>query len=222
MKVRSSYPVEMSAILLIGIFLLSCFFSHYVFDVPLHEAEHRETIYFGMFLIGIAVVLATLVVWEELLFHVRLKRIADDGVLFRNNPNKLLIQICIYLCIPIIYAYVYLNYKVDHLFFIIWLAACMGVPVINKLKSSIENYHDFLKFTPTEIEYKNNEKTGLFLISQISSIRILKNQQTMTEKLEITYNGDIVIIDLNEMELEGFFDPIEHYIEDHYTSLLKA
>jgi len=220
MNVRSSYPIEMSLILLTGIFLFSCFFSYTLFDVPFHEAEKRETIYFGMFLIGIAVILATLVLWDEILFHVTLTSIEDDGLLFRNNQYKLLFQIFIYLGIPSIFGYVYINYEINHLYFILWLVVCMGLPLIKKIKSGIENYYDFLKLTHSGIEYKNNEKGGRFPIEQLESIRIIKNKETMTEKIELKTNIDTIIIDLNEMELDDFFGPIEDYINAHYQKLI--
>ncbi|MDB5271821.1 MAG: putative heavy metal rane efflux protein [Chitinophagaceae bacterium] len=222
MKVRSSYPVEFTAIVLISIFLLSAVFTHYMFDFSSDDAAERESIYFGMGWAGLAVILVTFIVWDELLFHVKLKKAPEDVILFRNSPNKLIIQIILYLGIPAICIFIYFNYKINTIYFVLWAAACLVIPLIKKISSGINNYNDFLLFSPAKIEYKNNKKTGTFPISDITFLKIIKNEAIWSEKLEIGTKETSVIIDLNEMELEEFFEYIELYIHDHYAHLLKS
>src|SRR6266581_2983126 len=95
--IRSTYPLDFSIGLLMLIFAMACLLSHQIFDVPLHQMNESEGIYFGMFLASVPVVIMVIIVWEEILFPVRIKEI-DDELIFRNHRTKLRLQILIYCC----------------------------------------------------------------------------------------------------------------------------
>ena len=215
--VRKSLPLELSVGLLLLIFSLSFLLAGQIF------AEHNEgkNLYVGMLLVSIAVIIMVIVLWEELLFPVKVK--PEQGeVVFRNHRTKLKIQVLIYFTIPVIFAFIYLNYEVNHIRFIIWTAIGTILPVAAKLISGIKNYNDFLKLTETVIEYKNNEKVGSFEVKQVQHITLIKDERNVLHKLQLSLaNSNSVIIDLDEMELDAFCDTIDQYISIHYKSLIK-
>ncbi|HTJ49706.1 MAG TPA: hypothetical protein VL443_09655 [Cyclobacteriaceae bacterium] len=215
--VRKSLPLELSVGLLLLIFSLSFLLSGQIF------AEHNEgkNLYVGMLLVSIAVIIMVIVLWEELLFPVKVK--PEQGeVVFRNHRTKLKIQVLIYFTIPVIFAFIYFNYEVNHIRFIIWTAIGTILPVAAKLISGIKNYNDFLKLTETVIEYKNNEKVGSFEVKQVQHITLIKDERNVLHKLQLSLaNSNSVIIDLDEMELDAFCDTIDQYITIHYKSLIK-
>ena len=157
--IRATYPPELNVLLIILVFILTAFFSHHIFDVPFHEAEHRKAAYWGMFLIGIAAILVMLIVWEEILFPIKITEL-PNGIILSNHRLKLKIQLLLYLGIPAIFGFIYLRYDLNNIHFFLWFGVCMAIPVLTKLFSGIKNYNDFLMLTNTEIEYKNNDKEG--------------------------------------------------------------
>jgi hypothetical protein len=218
--IRSTYPLDFSIGLLMLIFAMACLLSHQIFDVPLHEMNESEGIYFGMFLASVPVVIMVIIVWEEILFPVRVKEI-DDELIFRNHRTKLRLQILIYCCIPAILVFIYLEYEVNHVRFFIWSAVCMVPPIVEKIISGVNNYNDFLRFTDSEIEYKNNEKIGVFDIKNIQKITIKRDDRKIIEKIELLfYTGNPVTIDLDEMELDEFYDSIESSLSEKYARLM--
>jgi hypothetical protein len=220
--IRSTYPAEFSIGILILIFGIAGLLSHQIFDSSFYGPDEEESVYFGMFMVSIAVVIMVLIMWEEILFPISLKEV-DGGMMFRNHRTKLKVQLLIYLSIPAIFTFIYLEYEVNHIRFWIWAAVCMVPPVLEKIFSGINNYNDFLRLTNEFIEYKNNEKEGVYEIKTVESIQILNDERNIIEKLKVTFkNSETLIIDLDEMELEDFYYAIDHYIKTHYPHLLKA
>jgi len=220
--IRPTYPLEFSIGLLLLIFVLSFFLSYQIFDVPQHDLPEDASIYFGMFLVSSAVIIMLLVLWEEFLFPVKVKPTVDGGVMFRNHRKKLIKQILIYCAIPVIFGFIYFEYKINHVRFIIWAAICVITPVAGKLISGINNYNDFLKLTNDTIEFKNNEKVGIFELKNLHRIVLVKDDRNVLHKIQLVKtDGKEVIIDLDEMELEAFIDSIGKFITHHYKDLLK-
>lgn len=218
--IRSTYPLDFSIGLLMLIFAMACLLSHQIFDVPIHQMNESEGIYFGMFLASIPVVIMVIIVWEEILFPVKVKEL-DDALVFRNHRTKLRLQILIYCCIPAILGFIYWEYEVNHIRFFIWSAVCMVPPIAEKIISGVNNYNDFLKFTDKEIEYKNNEKIGLFDIKNIQKIIIKRDDRQIIQKIELLfYTGNPITIDLDEMELDEFYDSIESSLSEKYARLM--
>jgi hypothetical protein len=220
-SMRPAYSIEFSIGILLAIFAISYVLSHQIFDVPIHRLHKNTNVYFGMCLVAIAVVVMVMITWEELLFSIKIKEV-NGGMVFRNHRTKLLIQLLIYCSIPAIFAYIYFNYDIKPVRFFIWAAICLLAPVIEKIISGINNYNDFLILTDKEIEYKNNEKEGVFNIENIQNITIIKDDRNIIEKIQLLLtNNDNVTIDLDEMELDAYYDFINKYITTHYTLLLK-
>jgi hypothetical protein len=220
--IRSTYPIEFSVGLLILIFVLSFFLSSQLFYVHWRELMDGTNVYAGMFLISAAVIIMVLILWEEFLFPIRVKP-SDDGLVFHNHRTKLNAQLLIYLLIPaiFIFVYYYLPDRINIVRFIIWAAICTGMPVVVRLASGIKNYNDFLKLTNTLIEYKNNQKTGIFYIKDILRIVPVRDEKQLLHKVEVvTAQHGAVIIDLDEMELEAFLGAIDQFIKTHYASLM--
>jgi glutaredoxin-related protein len=162
-----------------------------------------------------------LILWEEILFPIKIKS-EDGGVVFRNHRTKLNNQVLIYLAIPAIFIFVYLEYAVNHVYFFVWAAVCIISPVAGKIISGIKNYNDFLKLTDQKIEYKNNRETGVFALKDISGIKLIKDESKVLHKVELVLAGNKqVMIDLDEMELDAFYVAINEYISVHYKGLLK-
>jgi len=219
--IRPVYPKEFSIGLLLLIFVTACFLAHQIFVVPIHDLKENKDIYVGMVLVSIAVIIMILIMWEEILFPIRLKEI-EGGIIFRNRQRKLRIQVIMYCCIPVIFIYVYFQYEVKLVRFIAWAAVCMLPPVMDKIISGVNNYEDFLKLTNTSVEYKNNEKEGRFPIEDIMTITIVKDDRNVISKLQLLLkNTSIVTIDLDEMELEVFYDSINMFLSTKYKDLLK-
>jgi hypothetical protein len=218
--IRPRYPVEFSVGLLLLIFGLSLFFSHEIFRIP--GVHPDERMYFGMFLVSSSIIIMLLVLWEEFLFPVSVKPI-EKGLVFRNHRNKLKTQALIYIIIPVIFVFIYLNYKVNIVPFIVCASICILVPVLGKLLSGIKNYNDFLKLTKESIEYKNNTKIGFFLITDIQHITLIKDVRNVLHKIQLlTASNNEVTIDLDEMELEEYYHSINKFISVYYKNLLKG
>ncbi len=218
--IRPTYPIEFSIGVLLLIFVISGFLSHQIFDTPFHELNQTTSVYFGMFLVALAVIIMVLIIWEEILFPIRVKEVNGEMV-FRNHRKKLLVQLIIYCTIPAIFTFIYLNYEINLVRFIVWASVCTISPVIEKIVSGINNYNDFLLLSETIIQYKNNEKEGSFELKNIEKIEIITDDRNIIEKiLLVLKNNNQVIIDLDEMELDAFFGYIHKFITTHYQHLL--
>ena len=219
--VRPAYPIEVSVLMLCAIFLYTWFCSHQIFDGRLQYAEHRKIAYVGMLLVGIAVVIATLVVWEELLFPVRIKH-HEDTLKVRNHRRKLQIQVLLYLTIPMIFSVIYFTFKINLFHYLLWAAPCILIPIVVRLFSGIKNYNDYLMLSSSEIEYKNNEKEGKFPLAKVEYIRVIKDSHNTLSKLKLGVNNSEVTIDLDEMELDAFYGTIQEFVQRTYKNILKA
>jgi hypothetical protein len=219
--IRPTYPVEFSVGLLLLIFALSSFLSLDIFAVRWHDIKEGNAPVFGMALAGAAIVIMVLIVWEEFLFPVHIKP-TQDKVIFKNHNTKLITQVLIYCAIPIIVIFIFLNYAVSYLSFFIWASLCLIPPVVGKLISGIKNYNDFLKLTNDTIAYKNNEKEGILPVAEIREIVLIKDEKSILHKIQVLMlNNHEVIIDLDEMELEAYYQTINEFIKDHYKALVK-
>jgi hypothetical protein len=219
--IRPTYPKEVSIGVLLLIFIFSYLLSHQIFDVRVHELKENKHVYYGMFLVSVAVVTMVLIMWEEILFPIKIKEI-DGGMIFRNHRTKLKAQLLIYCTIPAIFIFIYYEYEVNHIRFLIWAAVCMIPPVIEKIVSGINNYNDFLKLTDKKIVYKNNEKVGEFKLKDIQHLTIVKDARQVIHKIQLAFkNNEEVTIDLDEMELDDFYSSINAFITTHYHHLLN-
>jgi hypothetical protein len=219
--IRSTYPAGFSIGVLLLIFIIATFLSHQIFEVPIHDLDQNINVYYGMFLVGVAVIIMTLIMWEEILFPIKLKAV-DGGLVFRNHRTKLKAQVLIYFSIPAIFTFIYFEYEVNHIRFFLWAAACMIPPVIEKIFSGLNNYNDYLQLTSEKIEYKNNEKVGSFKLKDLQSIAVINDERNIIQKIQLIHKNDAeVIIDLDEMELEAFYSSISKYITTNYKHLLK-
>jgi hypothetical protein len=215
--IRPTYPAEFSIGVLLLVFAISFLVSHQIFAVPFHGLEENQHVYFGMFLVATAVTIMILIMWEEILFPIKVKQV-EGGMVFRNHRKKLQAQSLIYLAIPTIFVFIYFEFEVNHFRFFIWAAVCMILPLLEKIVSGINNYNDFLKLTTYKIEYKNNEKVGNFEMKTIKNISVDKDER----KIQLVFtNNDSTTIDLDEMELDDFFESIYKFVTTHYTHLLK-
>jgi hypothetical protein len=220
--IRGTYPIGFSIGVLILIFTVSCFLSQQIFKVPYSELSENPEIYFGMFLASIAIIIMILIIWEEILFPIRLKEV-EGGKVFRNHNSKLYTQLLIFCSIPTIFVFLYFEYEVNTVRFFIWASICTFAPVLEKIFSGINNYNDFLKLTDEYVEFRNNEKQGKFPVKDIKSIVLLKDEEDVHHKINlILTSNENVMIDLDEMELEAFYYHIYVFINDHYKHLLKA
>lgn len=219
--VRKTYPLEFSVGLLLLIFITSCFLAQQIFVVSIYDVKDSHSDFLGILLISFAVILMILIIWEEILFPIRVKEV-KGGILFSNRKKKLKVQLLMYTCIPLIFAYVYLTYEVKLIRFILWAAVCISAPILEKLVSGIKNFNDFLLLTDDHIEYKNNEKEGRFNISDIKHITILTEERLVSKKmlLEFTDNTSITI-DLDEMEVDEYYNTIDKFVNKHYEHLVK-
>lgn len=218
--IRPTYPREFSIGLLILIFAIAFFLSGQIFEIPKSQAGDQNQ-FIGMFLIAIAVVIIALILWEEFLFPIKIN-LKKGEITFRNHRTKLKIQAFAYLAIPFIFAVIYFNFEVNTIRFYIWSALCIVIPVAGKLISGINNYNDFLKFTDHTIAYKNNTKAGTYLINTLTEINLIKDQRNVLHKIELIFaQEENVTIDLDEMELEAYYESIDKYLHEHYSSLLR-
>lgn len=219
--IRPTYPKEFSIGLLLLIFVIACFLSLQIFVVPIHDLNENKDVYVGMLLASFAVIIMVLIMWEEILFPIKLKEI-PGGIEFRNHKSKLRVQIMMYCCIPVIFIFIYLNFEIKFFRFLFWAIVCMVPPVLEKIVSGINNLQDFLQLTVEKIHYKNNEKEGDFKTSDIIQISILSEDKSLINKIELFFkDGSSVIIDIDEMELEAFYVFIYKFIVTNYKHLLK-
>jgi len=219
--IRPTYSAEFSVGLLLLIFIFLGFLSHQIFDVSIHDIKKDHNHYVGMFLASTAAIIMVLIVWEEILFPVKIK-VVDGGLLFRNHRTKLIVQLAMYCSIPLILTYIYFEYDVNHVRFFVWGGICMIMPIAEKLLSGVNNYKDFLKLTSKKIEYRNNDKVGIFDLEDIDHISLIRDEKNFMRKIQLFFkNNSSLIIDLDEMELEAFYDSIHKYITIRYKHLLK-
>jgi len=217
--IRPTYPKEFSIGILLLIFVLSSFLSFEIFAVRWQEILEGSSPTFGMLLSGLAVVLMALILWEEFLFPVRFKP-TENEIVFRNHSTKLQTQILIYCVIPVIVGFIYWNYEVATIPFLIWAAICLISPVAGKLASGVRNYNDFLKLTSDTIEFKNNEKEGVLHVNDIQEIILIKDEVNVLHKVQVQMlNNSQVMIDLDEMELDEYCHTIEKFVTGHYTQV---
>ncbi len=217
--IRPRYPLELSVGLLILIFALSFFLSGQLFQAHANESNN---VYLGMFLVSTATVIMLLVLWEEFLFPIHIKP-TDEGAVFRNHRNKLKTQLLIYLIIPVIFVFIYTEYEVALIRFIIWSSICVVLPVAGKLISGIRNYNDFLSLTNDTIEYKNNEDVGKISVSDVQEIVLVRDKDNILHKMQLTLrNGKDVLIDIDEMELDAYCMAIDQFAIGHYKNLVKV
>ena len=216
--IRPTYPMEFSIGILLLIFVLSLFLSHQIFEV---SGNSERNLYIPAVLVSSAVIIMLLVLWEEFLFPVHIKAEAG-GFVFRNHRSKLRKQLLIYLVIPVIFVFLYMEYEVNLIRFIAWAAVCIIAPVAGKLISGIKNYNDFLKLSPASIEYKNNEKEGRFELTTLQQILLIKDERNILHKVQLVLKDNTnVTIDLDEMEIEDFYNSINSFITTHYKTLVK-
>jgi hypothetical protein len=219
--IRSTYPKEVSIGLLLLVFVITAFLSHQIFEGPVSLLNKGKNTYLGAVMIGSAVVIMMLVLWEEFLFPIHVK-LEGDEIVFRNHRTKLKKQALIFLMIPLIFSAVYILYAVNVLGFIVWAGICIVSPVAGKLISGIKNYNDFLKLTDDTIAYKNNEKKGVYELKQVQQIVLVKDETKVLHKIQLVLiNGQSVLIDLDEMEIEAFYASIDEYLSTHYKGLVK-
>jgi len=219
--IRPTFPMPLTILLVILIFIVTGIFSRHIFDIQFQHAEERRAALLGMFLIGVACTLVMLILWEEILFPIKIKEL-DNGIKMSNHKLKLRVQVLLYLGIPLIFGFIYLNYHLNGIEFYIWFAACMAIPLVTKLLSGINNYNDFLRLTSTEIEYKNNEKEGSYSLDTVKYIRIVKDKHDFLSKIIVGLNNSTELtIDVDEMELEAYYEAITKFITENYQPLLK-
>lgn len=215
--IRPSYPTEITIGLLLLIFVLSFFLSSQLFTIPWTDLRQGVDVYMAMLFVSCSVVAMILIIWEELLFPIKVVQV-ERGMIFRNHPNKLLTQLLLYISIPIIFSLVYIFYEVKTVRFLVWAAICGGVPIVVKLISGVNNYWDFLTLTQDFIAYKDNAKEGTFSLTDIQGLEMIKDDTDALIKLKVKLNNtETVVIDLDAMELEDFYDTIEEYLISNYT-----
>jgi hypothetical protein len=219
--IRKTYPIEFSVGLLLLIFMISFFLSSQIFDVSWRDMIKGETVnaYVGMGLISFSVIVVVLILWEDFLFPVKVKP-GKDGVIFRHHRTKLKTELLIYCLIPAIYVFVYLNFEIREVRFFIWAAICVIVPIV-KLSSGINNYNDFLRLADGAIEYRNNEKAGVFQLTDIQKIKLMRDEGKVLHKLEIISKNNSTIIDLDEMELDAFLGSIDQFMKANYGKVIS-
>ncbi len=217
--IRPTYPKEVSIGLLLLIFVISFLLSSQLFAASVKKLDAEA--YVGMMLVSVAVIIMVVVLWEEFLFPIHAKLVAG-GLNLRNHRNKLKKQLLIYLVIPFIFVFIFMNHEVNHVRFFIWAGICIVFPIVGKLFSGLKNYNDFLTLTNTYIEYRNNEKVGKFGLHEIQGLSLVKDERNILHKVQLSLgNGTLIMIDLDEMELEAFYDSIDQFIAVNYKSLVK-
>ncbi len=218
--IRKTYPLELSIGVLILIFGLSFFLSAQIFEVTFREILDGTPALFGMFLVSCAVLVMVLILWEEFLFPIRI-RPSEKGVEFKNHRNKLRTQLLIYLAIPVIYVFVYIEYEVSIVRFLIGALINIAAPVVGRLSPGLKNYNDFLKLTNDAIVFKNNEKAAKLPLKMIQHITLVKDQRGVLHKLVVAMDGREVVIDIDEMELEAYYSAIDRFVTLHYPELVR-
>ncbi|MGE0588930.1 MAG: heavy metal transporter [Cyclobacteriaceae bacterium] len=219
--VRRTYRRDVSFGLMVIVFAVVFFLAGQLFEKHQPNVNGLINLDLAKGLISLAVIVMVLIVWEEILFHVHIKPV-EDGLIFRNHGTKLKVQAMFYLIIPVIIVFVYLNFNVNTFRFFGWALVVAGLPVVGKLMSGIKNYNDFLKLTGSAIQYKNNELEGTYQLAEIKQIHLVKDKRDVLHKMKVELTGgNTVTIDLDEMELEDFYESINEYIVEHYALLLK-
>ena len=219
--IRKTYPRDFSIGVLIIIFTCVFFLAGQLFEKHQPNLSDYLNMYVAYFLVSLAVLVMILILWEEILFPVTIKP-EGDGLIFRNHRTKLKIQALFFLSIPAIIVFLFLNYEINTFRFFGWAAVNTGLPILGKLISGINNYNDFLTLTSSYIEYKNNELEGKFEVSDIQSMHINKDDKGLHQKLVLEFkSSESVTIDMDEMELEDFYESVDEYITENYKSLLK-
>jgi hypothetical protein len=220
--VRHSYPRELSIGLLLLVFVVTFFLSGGIFEKNQHNLNGSISIYFGEFLVSGSAVILTIILWEEVLFPVKVKPAEGNGAIFRTHRTKLLIQTLIYLTIPCIVVYIYITYYIIPFRFFPWAIVSIVAPVAGKLVSGIKNYNDFLTLTKSRIEYKNNQEVGAFELAEVKSIILIKDETDVLHKIQLELiDHKTITIDLDEMELEAYYEEIDKFITVNYKTLLK-
>ena len=218
--IRRAYRRDISFGVMVIIFAVVYFLAGQLFETSQSHLSGYVNLTLGKFLVCIVVQVMVFILWEEILFHVHIKPI-EDGLVFRNHETKLKFQILIYLMIPAIITFLYLTYEVSAFRFFSWAAVCAILPVAAKLRTGITNYNDFLKLTGKVIEYKNNRQQGTFPVPDIQRIHLIKDHGNVLHKVSVYLkSGNSVTIDLDEMELEDFYEAINEYIVENYSLLL--
>jgi hypothetical protein len=218
--IQTSYPAEINIIILFSLFLISCFFSYELFDVRFHNPDHLKNAALGMVLVGVATVLMVLILWEEILFKAKAKEISG-GLVFKNQRKKLKAQIFIFAFIPVIFGFIYLEYDLNLLHFIIWSTVCMVIPAIEIIIAGINNHKNYLTLTNRMIQYKNNNREGSFETKNVRNITLIKDEKSFIKKIQVLFtNNNKVIIDIDEMHLHAFCDPIYKFMKTNYKDLL--
>lgn len=219
--IRPAYPLEFTIGLLLLILVLSSFICIEIFAVQWHEVLNGGAPVTGMLLAGLAVVIMSLILWEEFLFPVHI-RSSNDRIIFRNHFTKLRTQVLIYCMIPVIVGILYFGYEIRFLPFTIWAGICLVAPVAGKLISGIKNYNDFLEINNDAIAYKNNEKEGVFPVRDIREILLVRDEENVLHKIRLFMTDDRqLMIDLDEMELEAYYQTIDQFIQGHFAAMLK-
>ncbi len=220
---KLQHPVqrtELDIVVISVIFLVAFFLSNPIFNLSYRDPVERNIAYTGMLLIGIAAMLVTLIVWENLLFSVQLKKV-EGGVRVSNHTRKNVIQALLYAAVLVIFLVVFLFYPVHQNHFQVCLGLFTIIPVGHKVISGIRNSNPFLKLTRSEIQFRNHRKRGRFELKKIQYIRIIKGAGNTISKLRLGIDDSEVTIDLDEMHVNAFDDNISDYIRTNYTTLLK-
>ncbi len=59
-------------------------------------------------------------------------------------------------------------------------------------------------------------------LHEIQGLSLVKDERNILHKIQLSLvNGTLTIIDLDEMELEAFYDSIDKFIVLNYKSLVK-
>ncbi len=216
--IRPTLPREFSIGILIIIFTLTAFLSPRIFSTTMSQEGHMINIYVGMFLVSTVVIIDILILWEEILFPIHVNPLEGE-VIFRNHRNKLKIQALFYLLIPILIAVIYFNFAINPYSFYPWAGICLLAPIVGKLASGVNNYNDFLRLSEIDIEYKNNRREGKYGIETIQSLELIEDGSSLTKLKLIFKDLSTHIIDLDQMELDEFYESIEQYIGIHYSKI---
>ncbi len=106
--IRKTYPAGFSTGVLILLYGLAFFLSQQIFEVSYTELKENQHFYFGMFLAATAFIIMVLILWEEILFPIKVKEV-NGGMIFHNHRNKIQTQLFIHCAKPAIFNYLYLN-----------------------------------------------------------------------------------------------------------------
>ncbi len=121
--IRKTYRKDVSFGVLVIIFSVVYFLADQLFETHNSHIGVAGNFVWGKLLVCAAVLVMVLILWEEILFHVHIKPV-DDGLLFRNHGTKLKFQVLLYLFIPAVILFLYLNYDVSAFRFYSWAGVC--------------------------------------------------------------------------------------------------